>query len=123
MFPTDTWRLHPDSLVVEKSVVVVKWHIDDIYIPGSPDAAADLHGSVNFQIDDGPVFIEDIFQLANQLTSRRFRIAHLTRGQHRLLVSFSAPPFMDNYFSSCFSTPSQSSITRWYMPDEAVPIH
>lgn len=121
-YPTDTWRLHPDSLVVDKSDVVVKWHIDDIYIPGSPDASADLHSAIAIQIDNGPMFTEDIFQLANQLTPRKFRITNLKRGQHKLKVSFSAS-FFNEYFSSCFSTPSHSSITRWYMPGEAIPTH
>jgi hypothetical protein len=118
-YPLDSWRIHPDALVVDGSDVTLKWHIDDVYLPGAPDASANLNASIDIQIDDGPILTEDIFQAARQLTSRRLDISNLKGGRHKVILNLSGPA---GYFTSCFTVPSQSSITHWYAPDEAIPI-
>lgn len=128
-YALDTWRIDPDALVVDGSEVTNKWHIDDVYIPGSPDASADLRASVDIQIDDGPILTEDVFQTANQLTNRKLRISNLKDGRHQITSKLYQtlndpvlPSINLGYISSCFAIPSHSSISRWN-DLEAIPTH
>jgi hypothetical protein len=117
-YPTDTWRLHPDSLVVNGSSVLIRWHIDDIYIPGSPDASSDLEGKVSIQVDVGPMITGEILQQANVTTKRLTQITNLAHGRHTITVSMDG-----EYFLTCVEIPSHNTIVRWYGPGESIPIH
>ncbi len=98
--------------------MLIEWHIDDIYIPGSPDSAADLNGQVSIRIDREPTVTNDIFQRAKVTTRRRTQIKELTRGHHTVQFSMNG-----GTFSACFATPGQSTITHWYTSDEPLPVY
>ncbi len=117
-YPLDTWRLHPDSLDVNGSIVVVNWHIDDVYIPDSPDASSDLETKVSIQIDAGPIVAEEIFQGANVKTKRQTQISNLINGHHTITVSMNG-----GYFTACVEIPSHGTVVHWYRSDEPIPVH
>jgi len=115
-YASDTWRITPDELAVEGTEVTLKWHILDVYIPGSPDANAGLQGKISLQLDDGPVITQDIDQPAHKLVKRRWTITDLKPGKHHIkLALWAGSPV--GYFTSCVHLPAKFVVRTWKLVD------
>lgn len=111
----DTWRIVPDHLAVNGKTVVVRWHIADVYIPGTPGAKdAPFEGSVVSRLDSEPAVSESIYARAyDSERPRSLALIDVGSGRRRLTISlFAVGGFKLGQFESCFDVPGQTQITR-----------
>ena len=111
----DTWRIVPERLAVNGKTAIVKWHIADVYIPGTPGAKEGaFEGSVVLKLDAHPAVSDSIYARASDSERpRTLALMDVGSGRHRLTVSlFAAGGFKLGQFESCFDVPSHTVITR-----------
>ncbi len=111
-YATDTWRLVPDSVTINNDAVVSRLHVEDVYIPGSPNQNDNVSRYLGITLDAGPLLVFPIEQPAHVVKPISFKIKALRRGHHRLESSLLQGNRRLGSFVSCFTIASSRTIKR-----------
>ncbi len=112
MYVSDTWRLVPDAVSVDHDAVTPRFHIEDVYIPGSPDQNANFSGYVGVALDAGPTLMVPTQQAAHVSKPLSVKINGIQRGRHRLEITLFQGNQRLGWFLSCITIPSYTTAKR-----------
>ncbi len=111
-YAPDAWRIVPDAVVIDHDTVTPRFHVDNVYIPGSSDQDENFSGYLGVALDAGPLIMVPVEQQAHVVEPHTIRIRNMRRGKHRLEISLFQGDARIGSFSSCLSIPS-ARVIKW----------